>query len=149
MDIGIRYKSVEARKYSNAPSQVNIGNNSTIQSLSKFNGKLSIGFVFTSNYEPNVGVIRIEGELMYSDEKDEIERISHEWEQSGRKKIPDDKAQVIHNTILSNCIVEAAILSRDIQLPPPFPTPQVSFGDKGKGEKVAKDVDRSQIDYIR
>lgn len=41
-----------------------------------------------------------------------------------------DLAEKVHNTILSNCVVQATLLSKEVQLPPPIPMPNVSIGKK-------------------
>lgn len=132
--MAVRYNSIEVRRYAPAISgQVNINNNSTVTNVDEVDGKLSVGFVFSSSYEPNIGLIRMEGELLVTESKENVERALDEWKKTGKKNLPEDIAEKTHNAILSNCIVEATILSREVQLPPPIPTPQVKMG-KGDGD---------------
>ena len=130
MNFNINFKNLDARRLGNVRSQVNINNNSTIVAAGKEGDKLTIGFVFSSTYEPNIGLIRIEGDLTVEDSTENIDRALGEWEKSGRTKLPKEMAESIHNTILSNCIVEASMLARDIKLPSPIPMPQVALGEK-------------------
>jgi hypothetical protein len=130
MNFTITFKSLDARRLGTIKNQVNINNNSTIVSVSKDGARMSLSFVFSSNYEPNIGVIRIEGDLMVEDTPETIDNAVREWEKSERTRLPKEMAEGIHNTILSNCIVEAGFLARDVKLPLPVPMPQVSIEKK-------------------
>lgn len=146
MQVNVNFRNIEARRFSNVGNSVNINNNSTLVTVSGVDDKLSVSFVFSSNYEPNVGVIRIEGELLMEESKDNVKRALTEWEKSGGKNLPKDIAEKIHNTILSNCMVEATILSREIRLPAPIPTPHVSIDPKNTESAVS---DEEVQHYIR
>ena len=136
----LEYKSVEARRYGDTAIPVNINNNSTLTTVAGEGGTLSVSFVFSCSYEPNVGVIRIEGELEMSDTEDAVKKALDEWKNSGRKNLPKEMAEKVHNAILSNCVVEASILARDISLPAPLPVPHVQIGKGSTAETQ---------DYIR
>ncbi len=128
--IELKYRNVEARRFSPVSGQINVNNNSTLTAVSRTDNKLSINFMFSSNYEPNIGIIRIEGEVIISDSVEKVNRAMVEWERSGKKNLPMDMAEKVHNAILANCMVEAVILSREVQLPAPIPTPHVSIEKK-------------------
>ncbi|MGE0792584.1 MAG: hypothetical protein AB7V77_00205 [Candidatus Woesearchaeota archaeon] len=84
-----------------------------------------IKFAYSVNYEPKVGTIDLEGELIYlADEKlaKEIEKV---WKDS--KNLPKEVALQVLNRILHNCNVEALILSKEIALPPPIQLPKVQL----------------------
>ena len=130
MNFNINFKCLDARRLGAVKSQVNINNNSTIVSVFKEAGKMNVGFVFSSTYEPNIGIIRIEGDLTVEDAQETLDRAMEEWEASERTRLPKDMAESVHNTILSNCIVEASILARDVKLPSPVPMPQVTLNNK-------------------
>ena len=138
MDVSLKLRNIEARRFSESSPPANINNNSTVTNLTPGDDSLGVSFVFTSNYEPNVGVIRIEGELKISNSGLNASQIVSEWEESGRKRLPNKVAESIHNSILSACMVEATLLSRDIHLPSPIPTPRITIegiaGDKDKGD---------------
>lgn len=142
MQIEIKYKSIEARRFISVKGPININNNSTVTSVEKNERNLGVNFVFTSNYEPNAGLVKIEGILLLNDSKEKIKMILDEWESSNRKNLPREVAEKVHNTILTNCIVEATILSKEVQLPAPIPTPRVSLQGKEKKQDV-------KVDYIR
>jgi len=130
MNFNITFRYLDARRLGSIKSSVSINNNSTIVSVTRDGERMSIGFVFSSNYEPNIGVIRIEGDLSVEDTPDSIDKAVKEWEKSDKTRLPKDIAESVHNTILSNCIVEASFLARDVKLPLPAPMPQVNLKEK-------------------
>ena len=127
MNFSISFKSLDARRLSQGKGHVNINNNSTITTVSADGGKMNVGFVFSSNYEPNIAVVRIEGDLTIEGEVDTIENAIDEWEKSDKTSLPKEMAEKVHNSILTNCIVEASILARDLKLPAPIPLPHVTL----------------------
>ncbi|MCX6695357.1 MAG: hypothetical protein NTU61_03590 [Candidatus Altiarchaeota archaeon] len=128
--VSIIYKNLEARRFGIANTPSNINNNSTLTSVSSDNNMLQIGFVFSSTYEPNIGVIRIEGDMKMEDDAETVTKVMNSWKESQHKNIPNEIAEKIHNRILSNCIVEASMLARDIDLPAPFPAPHIAMASK-------------------
>ncbi len=128
MNFQVVFRSLDARRHAPGKDQVNISNNSTITSVTMEEGKLSISFVFSSNYEPNIGSVRIEGDVKVDDKKEVLEGALTEWEKSNKTNLPKDMAEKVHNNILTSCLVEASILARDLRLPAPIPMPQVNMG---------------------
>ena len=146
MQVNVNYKNVEARRYSVPSGQININNNATLTNVSKIDDKLLVNFVFTCNYEPNIGTIRLEGEISMSnlegDDKDAVLK----WERTGKKELPKEIAGKISNVMISNCMIEATVLSREVQLPPPLPpVPQQHEPEIKEGKVSRKDT----ASYIR
>ena len=121
MEVNINYKAVVARRNYFPEGNVEIRNNATITNMSKADDKFEVSFVFTANFEPNIGVIRLEGEISMLDLNKEDKDAVAEWEKSGKKKMPDAMMQKINQIMISNCIIEATVLSRDVKLPAPIP----------------------------
>ncbi len=84
----------------------------------------TISFGFDVKYEPGLGNISIEGELLYLSSNDQAKEISDLWEKN--KSLPKQVGVVIFNRILQQCNVEALILSREVNLPAPIQLPKVS-----------------------
>jgi len=146
MHIDLKFRNLEAKRFSTiAGGPVNVHNNSTLTKVSKMNGRLSVNFVFSCNYEPSIGLIRIEGDLFLSDSKENIDGAIKVWERSGRKSLPTDMAEKVHNVIFSSCIVEAVILSKEVQLPAPIPTPSVSLDKKFYKDPTSDEETKSYI----
>lgn len=82
-----------------------------------------ITFKFIVDYEPEVGVIELEGELLYLANPEVADKIQASWDKD--KSLPKDVGMVVFNRILQNCNVEALILSREINLPAPLQLPKI------------------------
>lgn len=81
---------------------------------------LLIEFIFTTKYEPDIGEITMEGEILYKPK--DIDEVIKYWKKN--KKLPDEIAIPILNTLFRKCLTEAVNISEKLQLPPPiiFPT---------------------------
>ena len=130
MEFNVVFKNLEARRFGRQKTNVNINNNSTLVDVSGEGEMLHASFVFTSTYEPNFGVIRIEGDVEMRDSEETTERALKEWADTEGKNLPKDIAEKMHNVIISNCMVESSILARDVRMPVPIPTPQVNYDDE-------------------
>jgi len=125
--IDIRFKSLEVKRLpGSGEGPVNVHNNSTIKAVIKVEDKLAVEFAFSCNYEPDVGSIKIEGDLLLQDTPENIDKAVKEWSKEG-KNLPTDTAEKVHNAILASCIIEAVILSREVHIPPPVPTPTITL----------------------
>jgi hypothetical protein len=132
MEIRLKYSSIAANKSAEPSGHVEITNNSTLTKVDAAAGGISVGFSFTSTYAPNVGEIRITGDVTVTGPEENIAEALRQWEASGRKDLPVGIAEDIHNLILFNCVTEATLMAKEIQLPPPMPMPRVSISDKPK-----------------
>src|SRR3989442_3386145 len=91
---------------------VRIDHNSTVTLITEASeNEATVDFRFTANYravEEVVGVIRIEGTLVYEGRGREVAR---QWSSSGQ--MPNEVANEIHTTIMSGCIPEAVVIAPD------------------------------------
>jgi len=131
MNFNLTFRNLDARRVAMTKGHVNINNNSTITAVAENNGRLTVSFAFSCNYEPNIGLVRIEGDLTIDDTRENIDEAVNQWNNSEKKKLPKKMAEKVHNTILSNCIIEASLLARDVKLPAPIPLPQVNMEKEG------------------
>jgi len=87
----------------------------------KLENVLAIGFSFTTTYEPDVGKIEIDGELLY--QHPDAKELEKKWKKE--KKLPPEVTVELLNFVLRRCLLKAAILADDLQLPPPLNFPVV------------------------
>jgi len=130
--IGTNFTKITVEKKSAAQGKLNIANNVSINNVEE--AEIAIGtskqktlkftFEFTAKYEPNIGGIILDGELLFLDKPENIKDVVAEWKKS--KKVPKDMMAAILNNILTKCNIEALILSREIGLPPPVQLPRVT-----------------------
>ncbi|MGB9749170.1 MAG: hypothetical protein ACP5OZ_00915 [Candidatus Woesearchaeota archaeon] len=126
----INFTKICAEKKSVKIQKLNINNNIKILSVEEAeievkpgNSALKIGFEFESNYEPEIANLKITGEAIDIEDKKNAKTILNDW--SKNKRIPETFLTDIMNVILSKCNVEAILLSKELNLPPPLPMPKV------------------------
>ena len=133
MIIGFGFTKLSAEKNAQAKGNIDINNNVSIKDVQEDNfsmGKekqnvLKFTFDFTSKYEPNVGSVVLEGELLYVEEPKKAKEILNGWKKD--KKLDKELMATLLNTLLVKCNVQALILSQQINLPPPIPLPKVQM----------------------
>lgn len=133
MIVGFGFTKLSAERKEAAKGKIDINNNVTIKSVEE--SDLALGrdkqnvlrfiFEFTSKYEPSVGTILFEGELLYLEDPKKAKEILNGWKKD--KKIPKELMAGLLNTILTKCNVQALILSQEINLPSPIPLPKVQM----------------------
>ena len=131
MIVGFGFTKLSAEKTEKAKGKIDINNNVSVKDVIEDN--LSLGkdkqnivkliFEFTANYEPSVGKILFEGEVLYLEEPKKIKEILSSWKKD--KKLQKEVMAGILNTILTKCNIQALILSQEVNLPPPIPMPRV------------------------
>jgi hypothetical protein len=87
-------------------------------------------FRYESQYEPKIGEIVLEGDLLYLLEDKEAKAILDEWAKT--KKMPQSIMGPVLNTILTKANLEALVISRDVNLPPQVPLPKVQMKANAK-----------------
>lgn len=90
--------------------------------LSRLNKKaLSISFEFFAEYDPAVGEVQLEGNILYLAPKNQP--LIAQWEKE--KRLPDDLTVEVLNHLFRRCLVKIASIADDLQLPPPIQIPLV------------------------
>lgn len=132
MIVGFGFTKLNAEKGQPSKGKIDISNNVSIKDVredsfslgsKKDQNVLRFIFEFTSKYEPNVGSILFEGEVLYLEGPKEAKEMLNNWKKD--KKLPKEIMPGLLNTILTKCNVQALILSQEINLPPPIPLPKV------------------------
>ena len=84
---------------------------------------LKLTFDFTSAYEPGIATITLQGEIIYLLDKSKADEVLKNWNKN--KKLDKEIMGQVLNNALAKCHVEALILSKDMNLPPPMQLPKV------------------------
>ena len=131
MIVGFGFTKLSAERNEAAKGKIDINNNVTIKNVEE--SDLSLGkdkqnvlrfiFEFTSKYEPSIGTILFEGELLYMEDPKTVKEILSSWKKD--KKLSKELMAGLLNTILTKCNIQALILSQEINLPSPIPLPKV------------------------
>jgi hypothetical protein len=118
--------------------QIKINNNVSIKNVEDMafsvEGKKGLKFTFTFNcsYEPELGKIDVEGQVLFVDEAKKIDEIKKSWEKD--KRIPMDVMEQVVNAALHKGNIQAIKISEEINLPSPLPLPKVKSAGEAKKE---------------
>ena len=130
--IGFTITLIEGRRDKGAlNSQVKISSNPKIVSIKEIDipeiGKkaASIDFEFVTTYTPDVGSIKVSGDLLYV--SSQHSKILEMWEKN--KSLPNEATVEILNFLFRKCILKTLNLSDDLQLPPPINMPFITLGN--------------------
>jgi hypothetical protein len=145
--IGFNINKIHAERKKTSEGKININNNVSIVNV--HDSSISLGgneqntiqveFKFVSTYEPDVGQVLMEGDVLWLIDKNQAGDIMKGWAKT--KTLPDVIMRTVLNHILMKCNIEALILSRDINLPPPIPLPKI---DKGPEDTVPASESKEQ-----
>ena len=129
--VGFNFTKILVEKKTGIKGKVDIKNHVSVKSLESTDislgtskdKALKFSFEFTSEYTPVIGHIALTGELLYMTDSSTHDDILKNWKKN--KDVPKETMGEILNVILMRCNVEALILSRDVNLPPPIPMPKL------------------------
>ncbi|MBI2103144.1 hypothetical protein HYT55_04850 [Candidatus Woesearchaeota archaeon] len=117
------------RNLSAKGGQIKINNNVSIKDVEDLSfvvdGKkgLKVTFAFNCSYEPNLGKIDVEGQVLYVDGDKKVSKAKAEWEKD--KRIPAEVMEEIINAALHKGNIQAIKISEEVNLPSPLPLPKV------------------------
>ena len=114
-------------EFGKAIPSVQIATNLNVVGINKKDeGLLEVPFVFTINYTPGVAQISLKGKTHVRGSKDELEQILKDHKD--KKPPPPIVLQSISNVVF----LEAVIICRTLNIPPPIPLPKIGPAPKKK-----------------
>ncbi|OYT32209.1 hypothetical protein DRJ22_01830 [Candidatus Woesearchaeota archaeon] len=131
--IGMQFNKIIIEKTNPVKGKISVKNNVALEKVEKHEVPVGTSkqttarfhFKFTASYEPKIASITLKGFLTWFDKKEKIEELAKTW--SKDKKIDKEIMTEVLNTILGKCNIEALVLAREVNLPPPIPLPKVSI----------------------
>ena len=129
--VGFNFTKILVQRKDFVKGKINISNNVAIKKVDTADlalgasnqSGLKIDFAFNTKYEPDLGLIEMEGNVLYMADEKKTKEIIDNWKKTTR--IPKDIMETVLNTVLQRCNVEALLMSRELNLPPPIPLPKV------------------------
>jgi hypothetical protein len=127
--IGYHISSISAERKETPTEKIDIDSAPKITSVERRDvtypirqEALAISFEFQTNYTPDIGEIRIAGELVYSSKN--LKGISDFWNK--QNQLPEDIDAEVKNFLFRKCLALGINLSENLQLPPPVMFPFIS-----------------------
>ncbi len=122
MITGGKIFSVEAKRNSEDPI-IGLAINISIDDVVAEGNDLDIKYTYTADYAKNVGVLKIIGSINANEEH--AREIMLSWKKD--KKLPEDFAEIILNTINFTCGTNGTLVVRPINLSPPMVPPRIEL----------------------
>ena len=130
--VGFTFTKMSAERKGAAHGRLNINNKSGILTVEKVPLALGTGsptpalkftFEFKTIYEPSIGEIALNGEIVYMDKPESIDAVIKDW--TTNKHLPAALHAHIMNSVLSRCSVESLLMSKELNLPSPIQLPRI------------------------
>lgn len=134
MIVGERILEVSGKKEAGA-SIKGLSINISLEDVKNANGNVEITYVYTANYEDNVGQIKIKGLLMAKEEDKLAKEIADNWTKN--KKVPDAYAETVLSAVNYSGSANGTLLARVLGLTAPLIPPRIQLS-KATPEKPAK-----------
>ncbi len=130
MIVGERILDVSGKKIAKA-SIKGLNINISLEDVQLQDGQVEITYVYTANYEENVGQIKIKGTLLAKEEEKMANDIVESWKKS--KKIPDNYAEVVLSAVNYSGSANGTLLARVLGLTAPLIPPRIQLSKKEGG----------------
>jgi hypothetical protein len=88
-------------------------------------GQVEITYVYTANYDDNVGQIKIKGQLTAKEEDKLAREIGESWTKN--KKFPDTYAETVLNAVNYSGMANGTLLARVLGLSAPLIPPKIQM----------------------
>lgn len=131
--VGLNFNKIIVEREGMPKGKISVTNNIQVKAVEKTDmavGKvkqnaLRFDFEFTAKYEPKIANILLTGTTTYFDAPEKIDELEKAWKKD--KKLPKEVMTPVLNHILTKCNIEALLLSREVNLPPPMQLPTVQI----------------------
>ncbi len=133
--IGYRITSINAERKDVKPGRIDVNSTPKVVSIEKRKRALGIVFEFVTIYNPNMGHIKINGELLYREKN--LKQVLSYWKKNG--KLPAKTDIEVKNFLFRKCLTLGVTLSEQLNLPPP-----VMFPVLAPKKDRSKDEDRTR-----
>ena len=129
--MGFSFHKINVEKKKSATGPIRISNNARIRDITQTDVNMGISdrkglvfeFEFTSKYEPGVGSMIFDGSVIYLESEKKMKEILQLWKKN--KRVSRDVMTPVLNNILSRCTIQALIISREMNMPPPIQLPKI------------------------
>jgi hypothetical protein len=124
MIVGERILDVSGNKTTGA-SIKGLSINIALEDVQSQNGHIEITYVYTANYEENVGQIKIKGTLLAKEEDKFASEIVDMWKKN--KKVPDAYAETVLSAVNYSGSANGTLMARVLGLTAPLIPPRIQL----------------------
>jgi len=128
--IGTNFTEISVKKEKPIVKGLKINNNLSIKTIEKADLNLgstqeSLKFVFeyTTTYEPKVATIKLIGEVLMIEKKENAEKIIKQW--SDKKPVDEAIMTRVMNMALTKSTIKSLMFAQDLNLPSPIKLPRI------------------------
>ncbi len=131
VSVSINYISAERfwERGKPIPAGMRVSTNVNIINVETKDEKLVAPFVVTIGYTPSIAQISLKGQASLSGKPEELEKIQSDY------KTQRAPPHALLQTITNISLVEATVLSRSLNIPPPIPLPGIQKPPKPDKER--------------
>ncbi|VVB66087.1 Uncharacterised protein [Candidatus Gugararchaeum adminiculabundum] len=124
MITGGRIDKVEASRKNEGPISglsINIG----LDNVTVKGNDISVEYTYTVTYAEDVGELKIGGAMFAKEDPTRAKEIEKSWK--AERKLPDDFAELVLNTINFTCGSNGTLVVRPVNLSPPMIPPKIEI----------------------
>ena len=102
----------------------------------KSNGEVTLNFTYTANYRPDMGYLKMTGNVVGKSDKEEGKKLAEEYKKT--KRLPADIGEPILNMINATAGINGIFVARAINLAPPIIPARISLVGEQEQPSFAK-----------
>lgn len=134
--VGLSFTTMEAKRGKgtikgeikiNSTPKINEVKEVSVPALNK--KALSLKFEFVTKYDPDIGEVKIGGDLVYMTDKNAA--VLKQWK--AKKSLPEEVSVEVLNHLFRRCLLKISNMAEDLQLPPPIQMPRVKSQSESTG----------------
>ena len=140
--VGFNFTKINAEKTGDISGKISINNNIMITDAKEVdvslgdsdNTGLLLKFKYICQYEPKVGKLTLEGDVVALEKSDMVKKCVDSWKKD--KKIDAGLSAQVLSHVLSKSTIQSIVLTRDLGLPAPIPMPKIQDKPKPDANKA-------------
>jgi hypothetical protein len=132
---------MEARRKSLPRGEIKINSSPKVMSLKETNvasldkKAIVLDFEFVTDYQPEIGTVKLAGELIYV--ADDNEKVLAQWKKN--KSLPEEVSVEVLNHLFRKCLLKASDMAEELNLPIPIQVPRVVPKEDKEQKKEEKE----------
>ncbi len=134
--VGFQFTKIAAEKLGPGQGKVSINRRcqpTKVEELTVGDHKaLRYSFEYEASYEPKIASISLSGYIVEITGDDEVKEVIDHWNKA--KILPPKVLERVLNAVLSKSQIQALMLSKELNIPPPMRLPRVSVRTKEEVE---------------